>query len=118
MPFSSEIAFVAALSSGMNPFHALFFASFGNILAIILNYLLGFFFYEKMHTKLQNSLGGRKGLALIQNYRYLLLPLSWLPVVGDPLTIIAGISKTNFILFLFIAGGLRVGRYYMILTLT
>ena len=115
MPFSSELAFVAALSSGMDSFNALLFASLGNVLAIVVNYLLGYFFYEKMHIKLQKSSIGRKSLALGHKYGYALLPLSWLPVIGDPLTIVSGVLRLNFMWFFVVAGGLRVGRYMIIL---
>jgi len=98
----------------MNPLNAIFFASVGNVLAIVLNYFLGYYFYEKMHKKLEKSTLGKNSLLVGHRYGYLLLPLSWLPLIGDPLTIVAGTLKINFFWFLLVAGGLRVGRYFLL----
>ncbi len=114
LPFSSEIALLGAISNGMNSLDAVLFASFGNILAIALNYFLGFFLYEKTHTKLNTSNFGRKSLKLGHKYGYYALLLSWLPLIGDPLTLVAGVVKLNFIKFIFIAGILRIVRYYIL----
>ncbi|NPA60570.1 MAG: DedA family protein [Epsilonproteobacteria bacterium] len=114
LPFSSELALLGAISSGMGKLDAVLFASFGNILAIALNYLLGFFLYEKTHKKLNISKFGRKSLKLGHNYGYYALLLSWLPLIGDPLTLVAGVVRLNFIKFIIIAGILRIIRYYIL----
>lgn len=113
-PFSSEVAFVAALSSGMPEASALLFASSGNILAIILNYFLGYLLYEKSKTKLLASKTGAKAYGYGHQYGYYALFLSWLPVIGDPLTLVAGIVRLRFIWFVLIAGSLRIARYYFL----
>lgn len=114
LPFSSELAFVAAIKTSMPPSTAIFLASSGNVLAIILNYYLGYFLYEKMHTKLENSSLGSKSLYYGHRYGYGALLLSWLPLIGDPLTIVAGLVRLNFLYFILIAGTLRVLRYFFI----
>ncbi|WP_345970285.1 MULTISPECIES: DedA family protein [Sulfurimonas] len=113
-PFSSEAAFAAALSAGMEVPTALTAASAGNILAILVNYLLGFWLYEKSHTKLEASKTGRKALAVGHRYGYAALLLSWLPIIGDPLTLVAGLVRLNIVWFTLIAGTLRVARYWLI----
>ena len=45
LPFSSEAAFIVALKNDMSTLNAMFFASSGNILAIVFNYYLGYFLY-------------------------------------------------------------------------
>lgn len=113
-PFSSEVAFVAALANGMSASDALIYASSGNILAIILNYFLGYLLYEKTKTKLLSSKIGAKAYEHGQRYGYYALLLSWLPIVGDPLTVVAGVLKIRFVWFVLIAGSLRVVRYYFL----
>ena len=113
-PFSSEIAFLLALENGMPTYTALFSASSGNILAIILNYFLGYWLYEKTKTKLDSSKVGKKSLDYGHRYGYFALAFSWLPVIGDPLTLVAGVVRLNFVLFVVIAGGLRIIRYYFL----
>ena len=93
---------------------ALIFASLGNILAIILNYFLGYVVYEKTHAKLQNNKVGNKALEYGKKYGYYALFLSWLPVIGDPITLVAGLLRLNFFYFLIISGSLRFLRYYIL----
>lgn len=105
---------MAALSNGMSELNALFFASSGNILAIITNYFLGYLLYEKTKTKLLASKIGAK----VYNYGhangYYALLLSWLPIIGDPLTVVAGLVRLRFVWFVLIAGSLRIARYYFL----
>ncbi len=49
-----------------------------------------------------------------QNYGYWSLLLSWVPVIGDPITLIAGLLKENFWRFLCIVSVAKVGRYLFI----
>ena len=117
LPFSSEAAFVLALKSDMSPLNAIISASTGNVLAIIFNYYLGYFLYEKTKIKLFASKTGKKSYTFGHKYGYYALLLSWLPLIGDPLTLVAGLVRLNFLWFLLIAGTLRVLRYYLILVL-
>lgn len=113
-PFSSEVAFVAALANDMPASTALIVASTGNILAIIVNYFLGLLLYEKTKTKLLSSKIGSKSYNYGHKYGYYALALSWLPIIGDPLTLVAGIVRLNFLWFIAIAGSLRVLRYWFL----
>ena len=114
LPFSSELAFVTAISNDMPKITALVFATSGNILAIILNYWLGYWLYEKTKFKLLSSKIGNKSYTFGHKYGYFALLLSWLPLIGDPLTIVAGLVRLNFIYFVIIAGSLRFARYYFL----
>jgi len=114
LPFSSEVAFVAALSEGMSTTNALIFASSGNILAIAVNYWLGYWLYDKTKMKLNRSKIGVKSLEYGHSHGYYALILSWLPVIGDPLTLVAGVVRLKFVWFVLIAGSLRVLRYYFL----
>jgi membrane protein YqaA with SNARE-associated domain len=103
------------VEAGLDKNTALFVASFGNILAIIFNYYLGYFLYEKTKEKILKNKNTKTAYHVGHNYGYLALLLSWLPIIGDPLTLVAGMVKLNFFYFLAIAGTLRVARYFVIL---
>ena len=105
---------MAAIKNDMPVFNALFFASSGNILAIILNYWLGFWLYEKTKAKLLKSKVGNKAYMYGHQWGYGALLLSWLPIIGDPLTLVAGLVRLKFVWFVIIAGSLRVARYYFL----
>lgn len=113
-PLSSEAAFIVALENGMPHLSALVFASTGNILAIILNYYLGFFLYERTKGKLLASRVGAKSYYYGHKYGYYALLLSWLPIIGDPLTLVAGVVRLKFVWFVCIVATLRVMRYYFL----
>ena len=103
-----------ALKNGMPAFNALFFASLGNILAIILNYFLGYWLYKKTNAKLTKSKVGNVALKYGHKYGYASLFLSWLPIIGDPITLVAGMLKLNFFYFLLISASFRFLRYYVL----
>jgi membrane protein YqaA with SNARE-associated domain len=91
---------------------ALIFASSGNIVAIIVNYFFGFWLYEKTKTKLLSSKIGTLSYNYGHRYGYYGLFFSWLPIIGDPLTLVAGVVRLRFVWFVIIAGSLRIARYY------
>ena len=117
LPFSSEAAFLAALYGGMSQGLALTVASLGNTLAVVLNYFLGYWFRKHFDSKLRASKSGQKAFDFSEKYGLWFLWLSPLPIIGDPITIVAGISRLNFKIFIVIAGGLRIARYLFILYL-
>ncbi|MEA2073875.1 MAG: VTT domain-containing protein [Campylobacterota bacterium] len=114
LPFSSEAAFLVALSNDMPVVNAMLSASSGNILATVVNYYLGYFLYEKTKTKLLSSKVGIASYRYGHKYGYFALLLSWLPIVGDPLTIVAGLVRLKFVWFVLIVATLRVARYYFL----
>ena len=113
-PLSSEATFLLALTNGMSFAHAILYASLGNILAIIVNYWFGYWLYDKTKMKLNKSKAGVKSLEYGHRYGYAALLFSWLPVIGDPLTLVAGVLRLKFVWFVIIAGSLRVARYYFL----
>lgn len=117
LPLSSEAALIAAVASGMEHSSAIAAASLGNILAIIINFALGYWLSPWAHRKALHSKIGRKVFLLSQTYRYSALLLSVLPIIGDPVTIAAGVLRLNFLLFLMLAGTLRILRYWLIVQL-
>ena len=114
LPFSSEAAFYLAITNEMPILNAMLSASSGNILAIILNYYLGFFLYEKTKNKLFSSKLGKKSFLLGHKYGQYALVLSWMPLIGDPLTLVAGLVRLNFLRSVIIVSTLRVLRYYLL----
>lgn len=115
LPFSSEVALVSAIAAGANRYEAFFVASFGNVLAVVFNYYLGYFLHVKTKKRLFSSKTGRKSYIWGKKYGVFALFLSPFPIVGDPVTIVAGLFRVNFLYFLVIAGGLRVFRYFLII---
>ncbi|MCK9473289.1 DedA family protein [Sulfurimonas sp.] len=79
-----------------------------------MNYFLGYLLYEKTKTKLLASKAGAKAYGYGHTYGYYALLLSWLPIIGDPLTLVAGVVRLRFVWFVLIAGSLRIARYALL----
>ncbi len=114
LPLSSEVALITCLEGGMDPWTALIAASCGNVMACMLNYGLGYMGSDRARQKLQASHGGRWAIQWTDRYGGLSLLGSWLPVIGDPLTILAGVMRVPLLLFVPVVSALRVGRYALI----
>ena len=117
LPFSSEVALVSAVELGMSKNDALIYASLGNCLAVMLNYLLGFFLYQLMNEKIQKSKVGKKAYVYAHKYGYFSLILSPLPIIGDPITIAAGLIRLHVFWVILITFSFRIFRYWFILSM-
>lgn len=114
LPVSSEAALAAALALKMPAIPALAYATAGNCAGIIFNYWVGSIVEEKLlHQHLQKKSSAR-AYHLMQRWGKWSLLLSWLPVIGDPITYLAGALRINFNLFIFVASSLRFLRYLVI----
>ncbi len=115
VPVSSEVAVVAALKMGLPPWQVFISASIGNALGASLNYILGWLFSGRIEERLQAGKAGRKALRWTQKYGKWSLLGSWLPIVGDPLCLAAGLFRLDFLFFVLVGIGTRVTRYGVLL---
>ncbi len=114
IPFSSEIAVIAAIKMGFTAGEVLFWATSGNVLACFFNYFLGYFFRVKALSRLQKEGWGRKALQFWEKYGIWSLLLNWMPLIGDPLTVAAGIGRLDLRIFFAMVALLRFARYVVI----
>ncbi|EQA71914.1 SNARE-like domain protein [Leptospira noguchii serovar Panama str. CZ214] len=111
LPFSSEAALVLALVSGFSTYEAVVWASFGNCTACIVNYFLGYGSETFVHKKLESSPTFRNLYQKVKTFGWPVLLLSFLPIVGDPITVLSGFFKHRLWLFIVIVFTLRIVRY-------
>ena len=78
------------------------------------NYGLGRFFRDRVQPRTAASRGGRAALRGMERWGPWSLVLTPLPVVGDPVTVVAGLARVSFALFAAVVLPLRVGRYVLI----
>lgn len=117
LPLQSEAVLTSLLMLGKHPVWALLSAAtLGNVLGAVVNWLLGRHI-ERWRHKPWFPVGEDK-LARAQcgyhRYGRWSLLLSWVPVIGDPLTVVAGVMREpllSFVLFVTIA---KLGRYLAI----
>ena len=117
VPLSSEAAVFAAVGAGMNPTEALIWASVGNCIGVTINYALGRWGREQIVVRSLQGKWAQRTLQWMERHGWPTLLLSWLPFVGDPLTLVAGLSKIPFPLFALFAYGTRILRYWVLLFL-
>ena len=117
LPFSSEVVLFTAVSLGIPATEALLWASSGNVLACVFNYGIGYLARTKTDEKIRKSKWGLRAIEMWEKYGVWSLLLNWAPLIGDPITIVAGLGKTNFWVFLLFVVTLRVGRYVLVLQL-
>lgn len=118
LPMQSEAVLVGMLLSGQYVASTLLaVATFGNVLGSALNWILGRSI-ERLRHKRWFPVNEDKLEKAQQSYlrygRWSLL-LSWVPIIGDPLTVVAGVMREplwSFLLIVTLAKGLR----YLVLT--
>lgn len=114
LPAQSEALLSGLLLSGAYPTTLLLaVASFGNILGSIVNWLLGRgiqHFKDKAWFPAGQASLDRASRWYGRYGRWTLL-LSWVPVIGDPLTVVAGVLREPFWSFLLLVAIAKIGRY-------
>lgn len=117
LPVQSEAAFVSLLALERYPvLQLLLVASSGNVLGSCLNYFIGRFFTDlKWMQRLVSAAQRDRAEQYYRRYGRWSLLASWLPIVGDPLTVVAGILRENFIYFAILVTIAKVGRYIAVL---
>jgi membrane protein YqaA with SNARE-associated domain len=121
VPMQSEAVLVGLLLSGDYPvFGLLTVASCGNILGAALNWWLGRWIERFRHRSWFPVSEHRlsQSQRWYQRYGKWSLLFSWAPVIGDPLTVVAGVMREPFPVFLLIAGGAKILRYLVLTGIT
>lgn len=115
LPLGSEGLLIYDIESGYNIFLLLSFATFGNVLGSVLNYYLGLKGEEFLLNKgYMNYSTYVKAKYRFKKFGSFALLLSFMPIIGDPLTFIAGALKYNFKWFLILVTISKAIRYLFI----
>ena len=117
LPFSSELMLAGLIAtSNYDNFLLLIFASLGNILGSTINWVLGF--YSRNLTvnkwfpfKLSQIESSSKWFNKFGKWSLL---FAWVPIMGDPLTLVAGLLRVKFLEFLLLVSIGKVSRYFFI----
>lgn len=114
LPLQSEAVLVGLLLSGKYGLWSLLaVATLGNVLGSLINWWLGRGI-ERFHDRRWFPVSPRhleKARVHYQCYGHWSLLLSWVPVVGDPLTLVAGVMREPLGRFLFIVTLAKAARY-------
>jgi membrane protein YqaA with SNARE-associated domain len=118
LPGSSEAALVAAIKLGQIPAgHALAVATIGNTAGSLVNWTIGRFgAHWREHPRFPLPAERYEHFAaLYRRWGIWSLLGSWLPFVGDPLTVMAGLMRTPLLVFLPLVALGKFARYVVVL---
>lgn len=117
LPGGSEAALAAILALGASePWIAIALATVGNTLGSLVNWAIGRFLSGyRDHPRF--PIPAKRFEAYVERYQrwgaWLLL-LSWVPVVGDPLTVVSGVLRTPLPVFLAVVAAAKLARYLVV----
>jgi len=117
LPAQSELGLGALLVLGeASPFWLIFFASIGNILGAVVNWVLGRKFQQLKSKKWFPVTTGqlKRASRWFQRFGVWSLLLSWMPVLGDPLTLAAGLLGVRFWRFFILVTIAKISRYIVV----
>lgn len=121
LPAQSEAVLVGLLlTEAHSPVLLLAVASFGNTAGSVVNWLLGRSVerYRDRRWFPVDAASLARAQGWYRRYGRWSLLLSWVPLVGDPLTVVAGVMREPFPVFLLLVALAKTGRYVALAAVT
>jgi len=117
LPFSSELTLAGLMvTSNYDNLLLLIVASLGNVLGSVVNWILGF--YSRNLSKKRwfpfKDKQIKKSSKWFNKFGKWSLLFVWVPIIGDPLTLAAGLLRVRFIEFFILVTMGKVSRYLII----
>ena len=117
LPFSSELTLAGLIAtSNYDNLILLIVASFGNTLGSVVNWVLGFYsrnlitkkWFPFKDKQIENS------SRWFSKFGKWSLLFTWVPILGDPLTLVAGLLRVRFLDFVILVVIGKVSRYLVV----
>lgn len=121
LPAQSEAVLVALLATGKYaPLTLITIATLGNVSGSLINWLLGRGI-ERFRNRRWFPVSARaleRATGWYQKWGRWSLLLSWMPIIGDPLTVAAGLLREPLWSFLLLVTLAKAGRYVILAVIT
>jgi len=117
LPFSSELTLAGLIiASNYDKLLLLIVASFGNVTGSAVNWALGFYsrnlttkkWFPFKETQIEKS------SQWFRKFGKWTLLFAWVPIIGDPLTLVAGLLRVRFLDFIILVAIGKVSRYLIV----
>lgn len=116
LPLSSEIVLGALMLGGLSPTALITIATTGNVLGSLTNYALGYWVSLKVlkrWLKISEEELVHAERRFVKYGQFSLL-FAWVPIIGDPLTVLAGALRIRLWLFIILVAAGKLMRYVII----
>jgi len=116
LPLSSEVVLSALLLSDLPPVALVAIATTGNVLGSFTNYVLGYWVSLEVIKKWLKISEEQFFQAEQRFVKYGLFSLcfAWVPIIGDPLTLIAGVLRIRLLWFIILVTAGKLMRYVVV----
>jgi membrane protein YqaA with SNARE-associated domain len=116
LPLGSEWLLAALLLKGGDPLLLVAIATLGNLLGAVTTWLVGRYGGDFLIRRCLRIDAEAQSRAEERYARYGIWSLlfSWMPLIGDPLCLIAGIFRVRLALFIPLVGVGKLGRYLLL----
>jgi membrane protein YqaA with SNARE-associated domain len=113
LPLGSVVVLAPLLLSGLSPITLVIVATIGNVLGSMTNYALGYWASLGIIKKWLRMSEEEfvRAEQHFQKYGLFSLLFTWLPIIGDPLTVLAGILRIHLLWFIVLVTIGKAGRY-------
>jgi len=116
LPLSSEVVLSILLVKGLSPTALVAIATVGNVLGALTNYALGYWAsleVIKKWLKISEEEFVRAEQRFLK-YGLFSLCFAWVPFIGDPITVVAGILRIRLLWFVLLVTAGKLMRYIVV----
>ena len=117
LPFSSELTLAGLITtSNYDNVLLLIVASFGNVLGSVVNWVLGFYSRNLTIKKWFpfKEIQIERSSKWFNKFGKWSLLFAWVPILGDPITLVAGLLRVRFLDFIILVAIGKVSRYLLV----
>lgn len=116
LPLSSEVVLTALLLNGLSAPTLIIVATTGNVLGSLTNYALGYWASLAVIKKWLKISEDEfiQAEQRFKKYGMLSLCFAWVPIIGDPLTVMAGVLRIRLLWFFLLVTLGKLLRYIFI----
>ncbi|WP_210402947.1 YqaA family protein [Thalassospira sp. MCCC 1A01428] len=117
LPGSSEAVLAALVGAGNHDVRLLVMvATLGNVAGSLVNWLLGLAIERFRHARWfpVSERDYQRSCAWFSRFGLWALLFAWLPVIGDPITLVAGAMRVRFLPFIILVTLGKAARYAMV----
>lgn len=116
LPLSSEVVLSVLLLNELDPVVLVAVATVGNVLGAFTNYAIGFWGSKAFVRKVLKipEADFLKAEKRFKKYGLISLLFAWVPLIGDALTVVAGVLRINILWFFILVASGKLIRYVVV----